>query len=415
MKKKLFAAIILGAVLYAANTLLEESRYSPLPIEEVRIEEVRIEEEKPIEHVEEVKGYAEPADATQDVTILKDTRENAFADTDYFYEYLSDEEKIVYMEILTSLQNRQSDVELSTTDPDLVNGVFQSVLNDHPEIFYVEMYHYVKYTRNDAIVRILFSGDFSMTEEEQAYNQSRIDAYVEECLRGIDVNASEYDKVKYVYDYIIRNTDYNLDSENNQNICSVFVNQVSVCQGYAKAFQYLLKKLGMEVIFVKGRIRGGEAHAWNMVRVDGEYYYVDVTWGDAIYQQDEAYEVSVELPIEDYDYLCVTTEMMNVTHQVDSIAPLPECTSLLANYYVREGVYFTSYDREQLVAKIDEAKNLGKAYITLKCADSIVFETMVDALIEKQEIFEYVDGSKGIVAYAENEKQLSIRFWLTAE
>ena len=97
-------------------------------------------------------------------------------------------------------------------------------------------------------------------------------------MSGADEEADQYAKVKYVYDTIIRETDYDPASPDNQNVYSVFVNNRSVCQGYAKAIQYLLNRLGVECTLVLGTVESGEGqegHAWNLVKVDGEYYYVD--------------------------------------------------------------------------------------------------------------------------------------------
>ena len=56
------------------------------------------------------------------------------------------------------------------------------------------------------------------------------------------------------------------------------------------------------------------------------------------------------LPEINYDYLCVTTEDLLRTHRIEAVIPMPECTATEANYYVREGSYFTSYDQEQMQA-----------------------------------------------------------------
>lgn len=62
-----------------------------------------------------------------------------------------------------------------------------------------------------------------------------------------------------------------------------------------------------------------------------------------------------ELPEINYDYLCVTTQELLRTHRIESVVAMPECTATQANYYVREGVYFTSYDAEQMQSIFDRA------------------------------------------------------------
>ena len=54
------------------------------------------------------------------------------------------------------------------------------------------------------------------------------------------------------------------------------VNGKTVCSGYAKAFQFILQNLGYESILVAGEGADG-LHAWNMVKIDDDYYYFEVT------------------------------------------------------------------------------------------------------------------------------------------
>lgn len=332
----------------------------------------------------------------------------------YAYSKLSDERKELYLEIRDALTDFEEDVRLSSCDKAEISDVFQCVLNDHPEIFYVEGYTYTEYTLGEILKKITFTGSYRFRQDEILEKQKLIDEYVDHCLGGIPADADDYTKVKYIYEYLIHHTEYDATVGDNQNICSVFIEGRSVCQGYAKATQYLLNKAGVFATLVLGHVVGGEGHAWNLVRIDGEYYYVDTTWGDASYQAVGASTgyPGEKIPTINYDYLCVPTEQMNLTHTLDNVVELPECSSMAANYYVREGLYFTDWNEEQVARIFHEEYEKGSAYVTLKCVNEDVYRKMQEALIERQEVFRYLDCPEGIVSYSDNEKQYSMSFWL---
>lgn len=356
------------------------------------------------------------SDQTQEEYSFEETQGDKFA-----YQSLNETEQTWYRNINRIISQMQEKQELAKAgiegglDEKDIDKIFQCVLNDHPEYFYVEGYTYTKFTRMDKLVKIEFSGTYSMDRETAVQRQQEIHQAVEPLLIGIDENAGDYEKVKYVYETIIRNTDYNLNAPDNQNIYSVFVNRASVCQGYAKAAQYLLNRLGMECTIVIGTVDTGEGHSWNLVKADGNYYYVDATWGDASYQIEEntLEEQVPSLPEINYDYLCVTTQQLLRTHTLGGVVPMPNCDSMEDNYYVREGAYFTSYEENQLAEFFATAKEQGKEDITLKCADISTYRELDQQLIEEQGIFQYLDSPDGTVAYAQNEKQLSMTFWVT--
>ena len=72
----------------------------------------------------------------------------------------------------------------------------------------------------------------------------------------------------------MRTVNYDLNAENNQNIISVFLEGRTVCQGYACATKYLMDLLDIPCTIVTGTANG-EPHAWNLIELDGAYYYMD--------------------------------------------------------------------------------------------------------------------------------------------
>ena len=173
-------------------------------------------------------------------------------ETGYAYSLLDEEEKSLYLQMLQSITGFSQETELTTLKPELLEPVFNSVLADHPEIFYVDGYTYTKHTLGEEIHKITFTARYTLTQAEAEQRKKGIEAYIETALSGIHSGMDDYQKIKYIYDYMIEHTDYRLDSPENQTVCSVFLYGESVCQGYAKAFQLLCSRVGIPAVLVTG-------------------------------------------------------------------------------------------------------------------------------------------------------------------
>lgn len=327
----------------------------------------------------------------------------------YAYETLSPEDRYVYNQMYIAVNDMSKGSKIDNFNPDEINRIFQCVMMDHPEFFWVDGYTYTSFAKGDEVDAVGFAGRYTMDDAERDTRQIAIDEYVSLCMSGMP-SGDDYSKIKYIYEYIIANTEYDETAPDNQNICSVFIGGRSVCQGYAKATQYLLWEAGIKSVLVGGTVKEGELHSWNLVLSDGDYYYVDTTWGDASYKMEG--DENVRTPSINYDYLCVPDSDICKTHVISSVVTLPVCNSLVDNYYVREGAYFTGVNTEQLAYLFSKAKNSGKEFVTVKCSDENVYKDMREYLLEKQKIFELLPQESGKISYWEENISNSISFWL---
>lgn len=94
---------------------------------------------------------------------------------------------------------------------------------------------------------------------------------------------------------------------------------------------------------------------------------------------------------------------------------MPQCVATAANYYAKEGALFTSYDREQMQTLFDRARAENRDDITVKCVNRECYNEVLTELVDNHEIFRYLEAADAAVAYARNDSQMSLTFWVTNE
>lgn len=324
-----------------------------------------------------------------------DTEVEGLGDNYYAYRTLTPEEQLVYNQMADCLLHLKDEVTISTKEEAVVDKIFQCLMSDHPEIFWSSAYEITMYNFSGVDSEYVFRPSYAMSKEEIQAKQEQIALVAEECLQGVSSNMDEYSIAKYLYEYLIIHTDYNKNADNNQNICSVFLNQESVCMGYSKAYQYLLQKCGIESAIISGKSENA-AHAWNLVKLDGSYCYIDVTWGDL----DFSGEQERHLQYADYSFFGITTEDLLKTHAIKNVFEVPECTSEQNNYYVREGLYLQKFEKETVMSMLQAHQN-KPLFLTIRCRDSAVYKQLFEYLIRDSAICDFMNCDT--VNYVENE------------
>lgn len=250
---------------------------------------------------------------------LYSSTENVFeAGTgNYGYQGLNDDQKKLYSDIETALKNFNNDesaafMNVSTTGGtvttpfqveigddmfstgDFGEQLFQTwlaFLADHPWLFWLKNIAYQSagnYSSTMVFMPVVADGyTVQQIRADEAVIQTAVQEYIN-AVSGVD---DIYEKVRIVYDKIICSIDYAYQADGvtpedagwAHDIVGVFdsTHHKAVCEGYAKAFSFIMNILDIPNVFVTGTASGG-AHAWNTVSFDGgeTYHYVDATWDD---------------------------------------------------------------------------------------------------------------------------------------
>lgn len=195
-----------------------------------------------------------------------------------YYQMLSENQQSVYRQIYANAQNlTEKFAPEKTVSASDVKTVFEAVIGDHPEMFWLETGYSSKYLANGQCVEIDLK--YNSTADDLESAKQRFDAAAQNLITGAASLDSNYEKEKYVHDALASAVTYDLTADMNQSAYSALVNGKSVCAGYARAYQYLLQQLGIPCYYCTG-YSGGD-HAWNIVKLEDGYYNVDVTWDDA--------------------------------------------------------------------------------------------------------------------------------------
>ena len=215
---------------------------------------------------------------------------------------------------------------------------------------------------------------------------------LEEVKEQITQDMSAYDKVKTVYTYLIDHAEYEA-SEDDQNIAGIFWKKKAVCAGDARAVQYLLEQLGVPCIYVEGNARDSdEGHAWNIVEINGEQYYVDATNGDQpAFLEGDAVSLE-EHKTTIYDYLCPFPQEYEQLYTASDEFPVPECTATDLNFYVLNQACFDTYDEQQIYDFCCMRLENGAAVVRFKFTSQEAFDEACQQWIQEgyvQKVAEY--------------------------
>ena len=301
---------------------------------------------------------------------------------EYYFKQLTEEEQRVYRELLKGIRAREKEFYLTISDDDSIDRSYHAVLKDHPEIFWVhnrEKIYKTTYSDSDYCV---FTPGYTYTDSEIDEIQTAMEQSFQEVRALIPEDAGDYEKVRIVYTYVIDHTKYQT-GEDDQSIAGVFWKKSAVCAGYAGAVQYLLERLDIPCIYVDGSTKGStEGHAWDIVKIGQEYYYVDATNGDQPdFLNGDAAQLEEHKTII-YDYLCPFPEEYEKTYTPSEELTVPACTAKNLDFYVLNQGYFEDYSWQDIYDYCKMRLDNGAAVVRFKFGSQEAFSEACQELLD---------------------------------
>ena len=233
----------------------------------------------------------------------------------YFYNQLESYSKTIYKAFESNKENMKegthkinwgtsfSNILSKQNGQEELGKYYQSAIEaytyDNPDVFYLspnKMYLNIETTtkgQNKTYNVYINNGEEANYLNEEFSNKQDINLALEkiEAIRKQIIHnktGNDYEDIKMVHDYLVENIEYDtsLQEKNIYNIYGALINGKCVCEGYARAFKYLLDGLGIESTMVigKGINSSGQSenHAWNYVKLENNWYAVDCTWDDPV-------------------------------------------------------------------------------------------------------------------------------------
>lgn len=273
---------------------------------------------------------------------------------------------------------------------DVVVQAFERVIAEHPEYYWLGngySYEVVEDGRGKSVTLT------PLISNELKADKLLFDEKVDEIVRNAAMEENAFYQIRYIHDYLIDNTVYDFETygivsqaEVSDDVYSAttaygcLIEGKAICSGYAAAFQLLANRLGYECGRVTGSKISGESHEWNYIKLDDEYYFIDVTWDDPISTDGTDYR--------SYSYFCITADELERSHVISKGQDVPDCYGTKYNYHRYYGLYFEEYNLETICAVLSDS---DATEVEIRFSTPNECEKAVKDLFDKKQIFELIN------------------------
>ncbi|MBE6636224.1 MAG: hypothetical protein E7618_00290 [Ruminococcaceae bacterium] len=344
-------------------------------------------------------------DFSDGVTIVKEKEIDfsgmTIANRGWFYQQLDADGRTVYNALVEGLPQGVLTFSFSsvksTTFPDSMSHAIAAITYEHPEFFWISgSYRYWESVKKELVsdfrVELMCYDYWSYTATPQEYID-RLDRAVERIASEARQFESEYERARYVHDYIVSRVDYNYvaadettstvrkaTSEQAYSAYGCLVDDNAICGGYSKGFQLVMIELGIDCLYARGMTEGGH-HAWNCVSLAESYYFFDLAWDDpGLTNEDGSYRYPHGVV---YTYFGLTTEGLSLTHTLSDQFQYPYCEATDYHYFRKEGLFLETFSLAGVDAVLTAQKGQDIAAVAFSTKQEL--ERAVNALFDNSQ------------------------------
>ena len=328
----------------------------------------------------------EPDDKQQPETVDKSEIER-IDDTfvaQYFLDYLSDAEQNAYHQLFKGITQFEETINIEN------NVLRQDDIGDFIVLF-TSANPYVNYLAGNYTISLNKKGfvtsvnvGYSMPKEKADAQREELDRKIKQIIDGMSWTMGEYEKVKYLHDYIVKNCVYDDKADQPYSAYGCLVDGKCVCEGYAKALLALCDKAGIKAVSVVGKAGEtgeGQGHIWNKVMINDKWYDFDVTWDDPVSEIGDNYVR--------YDYFALCDDEFERNHTPDKNRYMnyPNALSGDADYFVMNDLVCDDGRTadETMEKAVEFAVRRGDKFARIKCTDKDAYEKAYEKLFDSKE------------------------------
>lgn len=227
-------------------------------------------------------------------------------------------------------------------------------------------------------------------------------------------SGNDFEREEYINNYIIDNCRYdeeaaeNNDVQGNENDAyGALVDGKAVCEGYARAFQLLCNKANIDCVLLSGTA-DSDNHAWNGVKIGGDWYQIDVTWNDTDgennYAENDYFNLTDDLMFKDHKLSYKYSELNSQTYL--SVGTwcnfyVPKCTAEKYNYFNYKYPTVSNPDNADDVSQaIANAAKNGDEYFSIVVDKNTDFDYMYDRIMNDGYLYNWVSEANEINGYS---------------